>query len=88
MELAIEDATHELVTLALAEGDLGLAEWALSKWPPGPPWSLVLEADTLRLAAARSGPAAVARAFEATRSHLGEEAALLEALASELGSER
>ena len=85
MELAIEDTTHELVTLALATGDLDLATWALSKWPPSPPWSLTLEGDALRLAAAKSGPSGVARALKATRSHLGEEATLLEDLARELG---
>ncbi len=85
MERAIEDATHELVTLALGAGDLDLAEWALSRWPPDPPWSVLLEGDSLRLAAARGGAGGVARAFEATRSHLGEDATLLEELASELG---
>jgi hypothetical protein len=85
MELAIEAAAHELVTLALAAGDLDLAGWALSLWPPDPPWSVLLEGDALRLAATRSGPGGVARAFEATRSHLGAQATLLEDLARELG---
>jgi hypothetical protein len=85
MEMAIEEATHELVTLALADGDVALAEWALSRWPPDPPWSVVLEGDALRVAAARSGPVGVSRAFEAARTHLGAEAALLVDLAHELG---
>jgi hypothetical protein len=87
MELAIEEATQELVTLALAGGDTALAEWALSRWPPDPPWSVLLEGDVLRVAAAKGGPAGVARAFEATRSHLGDEADFLGDLARELGWE-
>jgi hypothetical protein len=85
MERAIEDTTHEVVTLALADDDLDLADWALSRWPPDPPWSVLLEGDSLRVAAARGDPGGVARAFEATRSHLGEEATLLEEPARELG---
>jgi hypothetical protein len=85
MERAIEDTTHEVVTLALADKDLDLADWALSRWPPGPPWSVLLEGDSLRVAAARGAPGGVVRALDATRSHLGEEAVILEDLARELG---